>query len=175
MEKNGGFLTEFWSDSKPEKNNFLKRNRIIAGMSEATVVIESGEKGGSLVTADLAIGYNRDVFAVPGRPEDQFSAGTNHLIRTQKAHLLTSAADLIYHLNWDLEEPPPSGIQKKLFVQLDSAEQKVLAELEKAGKSKLDDIAMKSGLAVGLTASVLLSLEMKGVVRPLPGKYFEPI
>ncbi|NER09867.1 DNA processing protein [Muriicola jejuensis] len=175
MEKNGGFLTEFWSDSKPEKNNFLKRNRIIAGMSAATVVIESAEKGGSLVTAEMANGYNRDVFAVPGRPEDQFSTGTNHLIRTQKAHLLTSAADLIYHLNWDLEESPPSGIQKKLFVQLDSTEQKVLAELERAGKSKLDDIAMKSGLAVGRTASVLLSLEMKGVVRPLPGKYFEPI
>ncbi len=175
MEENGGFLTEFWSDSKPEKNNFLKRNRIIAGMSTATVVIESGERGGSLVTAEMANGYNREVFAVPGRPGDQFSEGTNRLIKTQRAHLLTSAADLIYHLNWDLEEPAPIGIQKQLFVQMDETEQEIFSQLKKEGRSKLDDIAMRSGLPAGKTASALLSLEMKGAVRPLPGKFFEAI
>lgn len=175
VETNGGFLTEFWSTSKPERVNFLKRNRIIAGMSQATVVIESGKKGGSLVTADLANDYNRDVFAVPGRPGDVYSEGTNRLIKSQKAHLLTSAADLIYHLNWDLEERPTPGVQKKFFVELDDAEQHVYSHLKEEGKEMLDDIAIKSGISVSRTASVLLSLEMKGVVRPLPGRFFEVI
>lgn len=175
VEENGGFLTEFWSTSKPERNNFLKRNRIIAGMSEATIVIESGEKGGSLVTAELANGYNRDVFAVPGRPSDLFSQGTNTLIKTQKAQMLTSAADLMYYLNWDLEEKTQPGIQKKFFVQLNPEEQKIFSQLEAGGRLKLDEIAMKSDLPIGKTASALLSMEMKGVVRPLPGKFFEAI
>jgi len=103
MEHNGGFLTEFWSSSSPEKENFVKRNRIVAGMSEATIVIESAEKGGSLITANLANDYNRDVFAVPGRTTDKYSQGCNELIKTQRAQLITSAADLIYCLNWQLE------------------------------------------------------------------------
>lgn len=96
VEKNGGFVTEFWSTSNPDRENFLKRNRIIAGMSEATIVVESAEKGGSLVTADIANSYDRDVFAVPGRAQDKFSSGCNNLIKQQKAHMITSAADLIY-------------------------------------------------------------------------------
>ena len=100
--KKGGFYTEFWSTSNPERENFLKRNRIIAGMSEATIVVESAEKGGSLVTADIANSYNRDVFAVPGRTTDKYSIGCNNLIKQQKAHVLTSAADLIYLLDWEL-------------------------------------------------------------------------
>ncbi|GGD49476.1 DNA-processing protein DprA [Muriicola marianensis] len=175
VEENGGFLTEFWSTSKPERNNFLKRNRIIAGMSEATIVIESGERGGSLVTAEMANGYNRDVFAVPGRPSDLFSEGTNALIKTQKAQMLTSAADLLYHLNWDLGAKPQPGIQKQFFIQLDAEEQKIISQLEEGGRLKLDDIAMKSGLPIGRTASALLSMEMKGAIRPLPGKFFEVI
>ena len=87
MEKNGGFFTEFWSTSNPDRENFLKRNRIIAGMSEATIVVESAEKGGSLVTADIAHSYNRDVFAVPGRATDKYSVGCNNLIKQQKAHV----------------------------------------------------------------------------------------
>ena len=104
MEEKGGFMSEFWSSSNPEKENFVKRNRIVAGISEATIVIESAEKGGSLITANLANDYNRDVFAVPGRTSDKYSQGCNNLIKTQKANLLTSAADLIYILNWDLEK-----------------------------------------------------------------------
>ena len=175
VERNGGFLTEFWSSSKPERINFLRRNRIIAGMSEATVVIESGAKGGSLVTADLALDYNREVFAVPGRPGDILSEGTNGLIKAQKAHLLTSAADLVFHLNWDLEERPREVVQKQLFVEMDVTEQQIYACLQKEGKQLLDDLSLKNGIPVGKAASVLLGMEMKGMVRPLPGKYFEAI
>ena len=175
VERNGGFLTEFWSSSKPERINFLRRNRIIAGISEATIVIESGRKGGSLVTADIADSYNRDVFAVPGRPGDPFSEGTNILIKRQKAHLLTSAADLVYHLNWDLKERTSTTIQKKLFVELDTIEQSIYTQLQRGGKQLLDEIAMGSKNPVFKTASALLSMELKGIVRPLPGKCFEAI
>lgn len=173
VERNGGFITEFWSTSKPERINFLRRNRIIAGMSEATVVIESGFKGGSLVTAELANSYNRDVFAVPGRPGDLYSEGTNSLIKTHKAQLLTSAADLVYYLNWDIEERTPTSVQKRLFVEMDTSEQTIYSHLQQRGKQMLDDIAMNCGMPVGKTASVLLSMEMKGLVRPLPAKYFD--
>jgi DNA processing protein len=121
MEQNGGFLTEFWSDSNPEKENFVKRNRIVAGMSEATIVIESAEKGGSLITANLANDYNRDVFAVPGRISDKYSQGCNNLIKTQRANLMNSAADLIYILNWDIDDKntKTKTVQKQLFVNLE--------------------------------------------------------
>ncbi len=175
IEKNGGFLTEFWSTSKPDRENFLRRNRVIAGISEATIVIESAEKGGSLVTADIANSYNRDVFAVPGRPNDQFSTGTNALIKQQKAHLLTSAADLVYHLNWDLQKKLTDAIQKQLFVELDETEHSIYSFLQQEGKQLLDDIAMGSQLSIFKTASTLLSMELKGLVRPLPGKQFEAI
>ena len=104
IEENGGFFTDFWSTDNFDRNNFLKRNRIIAGLSEATIVIESAEKGGALVTADIANSYDREVFAVPGRPTDKYSSGCNNLIKAQKAHVLTSAADLAYILNWELDE-----------------------------------------------------------------------
>lgn len=175
IEQNGGFLTEFWSTSKPDRENFLRRNRIIAGISEATIVIESASKGGSLVTADIANSYNRDVFAVPGRPNDPFSAGTNTLIKQQKAHLLTSVADLVYYLNWDLQKKLTDPIQKQLFVELNETEHSIYSFLQEEGKQLLDDIAMGSHLSIFKTASTLLSMELKGLVRPLPGKQFEAI
>jgi DNA processing protein len=174
IERNGGFITEFWSNSKPERINFLRRNRIIAGISEATIVIESGEKGGSLVTADIANSYNRDVFAVPGRPGDPFSEGTNTLIKRQKAQLLTSVADLVFHLNWDLQRQP-AVVQKQLFIDMDETEHSIYSQLQEKGKLMLDDIALGIQLPVFRTASVLLSMELKGLVRPLPGKSFEAI
>ena len=125
MEENGGFMTEFWSTSNPDKENFVKRNRIVAGLTEATIIIESADKGGSLITANMANDYNRDVFAVPGRTTDKYSQGCNHLIKTQKANLLTSAADLIYMLNWELEEKKQAPVQKQLFVSLEGDEQKI--------------------------------------------------
>ncbi len=175
IEKNGGFLSEFWSTSRPEKENFLKRNRIIAGMSMATVVIESAEKGGSLVTADLAHGYNRDVFAVPGRAEDLYSRGCNNLIKQQKAHLITCAADLLYLLNWDIEPSKPKAVQSRLFVELESTEKRIYDYLLNDGKQQLDSIAASCHMPVFKVSSTLLGMEIKGVVRPLPGKLFEAI
>lgn len=175
MEEKGGFLTEFWSTSNPEKENFVKRNRIVAGMSEATIVIESAEKGGSLITANLANDYNRDVFAVPGRISDKFSQGCNNLIKTQRAHLLTSAADILYILNWELQPKEEKVIQKQLFITLENDEQKLYDYLIKNGKQLLDVIALDCDLPVFKTASILLNMELKGVVRPLPGKLFEVV
>ena len=174
MEENGGFMTEFWSSSSPERENFVRRNRIVAGISEATIVIESAEKGGSLITANMANEYNRDVFAVPGRASDKYSFGCNTLIKTQKAQLLTNAADLIYNLNWDLETTSKS-VQKQLFVTLDNDEQKVYDFLLKNGKETLDDIALECDFPIFKISGILLNMELKGVIRPLPGKYFEAI
>ncbi|WP_375325960.1 DNA-processing protein DprA [Flagellimonas sp. GZD32] len=176
LVQNGGFITEFWSTSNPDRENFLKRNRIIAGMSEATIVIESAEKGGSLVTADLAHGYNREVFAVPGRSTDKWSKGCNDLIKYQKAHLLTSAAELIYLLGWDIEpKKEVSTVQKQLFVELDDTEQSIYSYLQLNGKQLLDTVALECNLPIFKTSSTLLNMEMKGVIRPLPGKMFEAV
>jgi DNA processing protein len=175
MEQNGGFFTEFWHTSNPDKENFVKRNRIVAGMAEATIVIESAEKGGSLITATLANDYNRDVFAVPGRVGDKFSAGCNNLIKTQRAHLLTSAADLIYIMNWQLEPKKTKSVQKQLFVSLEEEEQKVYDYLFQKGKELMDIIAIECDFPIYKTSSILLNLELKGVIRPLPGKLFEAI
>ena len=174
MEQNGGFMTEFWSDSNPEKENFVKRNRIVAGISEATIVIESADKGGSLITANLANDYNRDVFAVPGRITDKYSQGCNNLIKTQRAHLLSSAADILYILNWDMDKKEKT-IQKQLFIDLEPVEQKVFDFLQKNGKEQMDIIALTCELPIFKVSSILLNMELKGVVRPLPGKLFEII
>lgn len=176
MEQNGGFITEFWSNSNPDRENFVKRNRIVAGIAEATIVIESAEKGGSLITANLANEYNRDVFAVPGRSTDVYSQGCNLLIKTQRANLLTSAADLVYMLNWDMPESgKEKNIQKQLFVELNEEEQKIYDYLQKNGKQLLDIIALDCDFPVFKMSSLLLSMELKGVIRPLPGKMFEAV
>ena len=175
MEQNGGFMTEFWSTSNPERENFVKRNRIVAGMCEATIVIESAEKGGSLITANMANDYNRDVFAVPGRISDKYSQGCNNLIKTQRAHLLNSAADLIYILNWDLEQKVSKPIQKQLFVSLTEEEQKIYDYLENKGQEMMDIIALDCDFPIFKISSLLLNMELKGVIRPLPGKLFEVV
>ena len=176
VKKHGGFLTEFWSTSNPVRENFLKRNRIIAGLTEATIVIESAEKGGSLVTADIANSYNREVFAVPGRTTDSQSAGCNNLIKYQKAHLLSNPLDVAYMLNWQLEdEEVQPSIQKKLFVELDNDEKAIYNYLKQNNKQLLDVIALECNLPTFKTASILLNMELKGVIRPLPGKLFEVI
>ena len=175
MEQNGGFLTEFWSTSKPDKENFIKRNRIVAGISEATVVIESAEKGGSLVTANLANDYNRDVFAVPGRVSDKYSQGCNNLIKTQRANLMTSAADLVYMLNWELQRKSQKAVQKQLFISLTNEEQKIYDYLQKTGKEMMDIIALECDFPIYRMSSILINMELKGVIRPLPGKIFEAV
>ena len=175
MEKNGGFFTDFWSSDKFDRNNFLKRNRVIAGLSEATIVIESAEKGGSLVTADIANSYNRDVFAVPGRTTDSQSVGCNNLIKHQKAHMLTTPLDVPYILNWELEEANKPAIQKQLFVELDATEKTIYAYLKENEKQQLDVIAINCNLPIFKVASILLTMELKGIIRPLPGKLFEVV
>jgi DNA processing protein len=174
VEQNGGFMTEFWSSSNPDKENFVRRNRIVAGMSEATIVIESADRGGSLITANMANDYNRDVFAVPGRVTDKYSQGCNNLIKTQKANVLTSAADLIYILNWDIQKETKS-VQKQLFVSLDEDEQKVYDYLLKTGKELMDIIALRCDFPIYKISGMLLNMELKGVIRPLPGKLIEAI
>jgi DNA processing protein len=174
MEQNGGFMTEFWSTSNPDKENFVRRNRIVAGMTEATIVIESADRGGSLITANMANDYNRDVFAVPGRVTDKYSQGCNNLIKTQKANVLTNAADLIYILNWDIKKEV-KPVQKQLFVTLDDDEQKVYDYLLKTGKELMDIIALHCDFPIYRISGLLLNMELKGVIRPLPGKLFEAI
>lgn len=174
IEQNGGFMTEFWSSANPDKENFVKRNRIVASIAEATIVIESADRGGSLITANIANDYNRDVFAVPGRTTDKYSAGCNNLIKTQKANVLTSAADLIYILNWDIKEES-KAVQKQLFVSLDNDEQKVYDYLLKTGKELMDIIALECEFPIYRISALLLNMELKGVIRPLPGKLFEAI
>jgi DNA processing protein len=177
MLENGGFLTEFRTTSNPDKENFVRRNRIVAGMTEATLVIESAEKGGSLITAHFANEYNREVFAVPGRITDKYSSGCNTLIKTQRAHLLQSAADIRYHLNWDIqhEVPQKKGVQKQLFVQLEESEQLLYDYLFQNGKESLDTIALDCQMPVFKVSTLLLNMELKGVIQPLPGKIFEAI
>ena len=175
LQENGGVLSDFWSKTNPDRENFIKRNRIVAGISEASIVIESAKKGGSLITADIANSYNRDVFAVPGRSKDIFSQGCNDLIKYNKAALLTSVKDLEYFLNWKLQHVPPKTIQKKLFIELSDTEQIICKFLQENGKQSIDLISLHCQIPVFKAAPVLLDLELKGAVRPLPGKMFEAI
>ncbi len=178
VERHGGFYTDFWSTDAFDRNNFLKRNRIIAGLSEATIVIESAEKGGSLVTADIASSYNREVFAVPGRITDSQSIGCNNLIKYQRAHLLSNPLDVPYILNWRLEnetEATNQPIQKQLFVELDENERRIYNYLKENDKQLLDLIAVECKIPTYKLAGILLNMELKGVVRPLPGKLFEVV
>jgi DNA processing protein len=175
IHKNGGFLTEFWQNDQPLRENFLKRNRIVAGMSEATIIIESAEKGGSLVTADIANSYSRDVFAVPGRTTDLYSKGCNDLIKNNKAAILTSAKDLIEMMNWEGPLNIKKPIQKQLFVELTDNEQMLYDFLLQNGKELIDLISLNCKLPIHQTTSLLFNLEMKGMVKPLPGKLYEAI
>jgi len=174
MEVNGGLMTEFWSGTNPDKENFVKRNRIIAGLSEATIVIESAIKGGSLITADLANSYNRDVFAVPGKLLDKYSTGCNNLIKTNRAALFSSVKDLSYLLNWDLETKQ-KPIQKQLFVNLDGDEAIIYNFLQTQDKQQLDQIALYCKTPIHKTVSILFNLELKGLVKPLPGKIYKVV
>jgi len=171
----GGLLSEFWLGTPAEPMNFVRRNRIIAGLSEATIVVESAIKGGSLITADLAFGYNRDVFSVPGRPGDVSSQGCNLLIRDQKAHLLQSAAEFVEVMNWNEEKNAPNFAHPAPIRQedLEDDEKPVVAFLAERGEQLLDDISVGCQLPVQSVASVLFQLEMKGLVTPLPGKRYQ--
>ena len=172
MEQNGAVVSEFRSGTKPDRENFPKRNRIVAGMADAILVIESQRTGGSMITADLGFGYGRDVFAVPGRPGDKQSEGCNFLIRQNKASLVESATDVKFLMNWK-EEIKPKQIQKQLFVELSPIEELIIKKLKEQGKMPLDVLCLNVGLTVSSSSMPLLNLELNGLVRTLPGKLIE--
>jgi len=175
MLENGGLISEFWHSDIVDRNNFLKRNRIVAGLSEATIIIESGKKGGSLVTADIANSYNRDVFAVPGRASDIYSLGCNNLIKRNQAALITSATDIIEMLQWETQEKKTTNKQLNLFVDLNEDEQKIFDFLQEKGKTSLDEMAFQLKMPISQAAQNLLNMELNGVVAGLAGKMFEII
>ncbi len=172
MILNGGLITEFPSLTKPDRENFPMRNRIIAGMSDAVIVIEAGAQGGALITADLANSYNRDVFAVPGRIGDPHSEGCNNLIKTNRAALVQSAADIKYILNWDRPLVSRKTAQRQLFIQLAPDEEMIVDILRNDGEQEIDSLMFKSGLLPSKAASALLNLEFEGIIRCLPGKVY---
>lgn len=167
----GVILTEFMSSDEFKRQNFIQRNRIIAGLSQATVVIESAAKGGSLTTAEYANSYNREVFALPGRIGDKYSEGCNHLIKTHRAALLQSADDIEYILNW--EAPKEAVKQKQIFIELNDNEKKILSALKYGETAMVDQICRNTGMPVYQVSSILLDLEFKGLIRSLPGKMYE--
>jgi len=171
MLLNGGLLTEFGQGVKPDKHNFPKRNRIVAGMADATIVIETAAKGGSMITAELAYNYNRDLFAIPGKTTDSKSAGCLKLIQQNKAILLTDATHLMQVMGWH-HHPPKKKITKELFIEL-SADEQVLVELLKAKDTlHIDEIQLKSGLSSSSIAAAMLNLELQNVICALPGKLY---
>lgn len=170
---NGGLVTEFMSETNPDRENFPKRNRIIAGLADATLVIESAKKGGSLITAEIANSYSRDVFAVPGKIGDAYSEGCNYLIKTNKAHLVNSAADINYIMNWDVKQTQSKPIQKELFLDLNEDETKIKKAFESAELLSIDSINAQTDLSSSTIAITLLELEFKGVVKALPGKIYK--
>jgi DNA processing protein len=172
MLGNGGLLTEFLSGTNPDRENFPKRNRIVAGMSDAVVVVESGRKGGALITADLANSYNRDVFAVPGKIGDEMSKGTNQLIKTNRAALVETAADIAYVMGWD-DKPVVKKAQPELFVSLNEEEKKVLNVLQSKEEMSIDQIILMSGFPSSKVAAILLNLEFENLVQSLPGKLYK--
>lgn len=172
MLQNGGLLTEFMQTTKPDKHNFPKRNRIVAGIADATIVIETAIKGGSMITAELAADYKRDVFAVPGRVTDSKSAGCNYLLKTGKAVLLTDARQLTETLHWTQQQKKIKQ-QKELFADL-TANETIIAQLL-AGKEvvHIDEIFLKSGLTSSNIAAGILNLELQGIITSLPGKLYK--
>lgn len=172
MVQQGGLLTEFLSETNPDRENFPKRNRIVAGIADATIVIEAGVKGGALITAEIANSYNRDVFAVPGRIGDEFSAGCNNLIRTNRAALVQSAGDVKYIMNWDAPHALVSPVQRELFISLSADEENLLSILKQRGDCGIDMLCQETQLMPTKVASALLNLEFEGIVKCLPGKVF---
>ena len=175
MCENGGLLTEFISGTNPDRENFPKRNRIVAGICDAVIVIEAAKKGGALITAGIANSYNRDVFALPGRVNDTYSEGCNHFIKTNQADVITSAADLEYKMGWEKTETTvkTKNLQRQLMLELLPEEQLIVSFLNANGKQNIDSINLSAGLQASKVASTLLTLEFKGIVKSLPGKIFE--
>jgi DNA processing protein len=171
MIANGGLLTEFRSESKPDRQNFPSRNRIVAGISDVIIVVESGIKGGSLITAELANSYNKDVFAYPARVTDSKSEGCNFLIKNNKAGLVTCANDIIESMGWKKKSVTVKK-QRELFIELTPDEKIVVNILQAQEQAHIDELFIKSKLNTSAVAAALLMLEMQGIVGSFPGKIY---
>jgi DNA processing protein len=171
MLLNGGLLSEFRKDTLPDKHNFPRRNRIVAGIADCTIVIETAASGGSMITAELANGYNRDVFAVPGKVSDSKSTGCNYLIKNNKAVLITSAEDVIEEMGW-IPKKVKAKQQKELFITLTADEQIIVDLLRQKDGLHVDELFLKSGLTSSTVAAAILNLEFENVVASLPGKMY---
>lgn len=173
MLHQGGLLTEYMTQSRIEKMNFIRRNRIVAGMADAVVLIESAAHGGGLVTANIANDYNRAVFAFPGAVGAPYSEGCNQLIRRNGAALITSAADLLESMGWQmdtaLQKAKENGIERSLFLDLTDEEKLVVDVLGQCGDLQLNQLSVKTNITIGQVTALLFQLEMKGVVRPMAG------
>ena len=175
MTENGGLLTEYLSGTTPEKVNFVRRNRIVAGISDATIVVESAEHGGALITAELASTYNRDVFAFPGRITDEFSEGCNKLIARQKATMILNADEFLKSMNWKQEssEAKTNDGQQELFPQLTPEEAAIVEVLRHCDSKQVNQIVVETGLNFHTVSSCLYELEYKGVVMLLGGARYK--
>ena len=174
MIEQGGLLTDFMTGDEPDRQNFPKRNRIVAGLADATIVIETGIKGGSMITAELANGYNKDVFAFPGRIKDVKSEGCNYLIRKNKAALISHANDLIEFMNWEEKKGEPK-IQRSLFVKLTAQEEKIMNVISEKESIHIEEICAACALKSSEIASAILNLELQSVIQALPGKRYKRI
>lgn len=172
MLENGGLVTDFPSETKIDPSNFIRRNRIIAGLADATIVVESAAKGGALITAEIASSYNRDVFAFPGRAGDVYSKGCNQLIRNSGANLIEGIDDLEFFMGWE-KSSKNQVVQSSLFVELTADEEKIVALLRENGELFIDQISTVLTIPVSRISSMLLTLEFKNVLVALPGKMYK--
>ncbi|KAA6349701.1 hypothetical protein EZS27_002861 [termite gut metagenome] len=174
MLEHGGLLTEYVSGTTPDKYNFVSRNRIIAGISDVTIVVESAMKGGALITADIAGSYHRECFAFPGRADDSLSQGCNYLIRSNKASLIQSAEDFVQAMSWDTQsQQNTKHIQRNLFPDLSDDEQRIVDLLEKQGNMQINQLVVASNIPVHKMSAMLFELEMKGILRVLAGGMYQ--
>lgn len=173
MLSHGGLLTEFLTNTNPDKMNFVRRNRIVAGISDATIVVESAARGGSLITADIAQSYARDVFTFPGNVNSPYSEGCNKLIRDNKAALITCAEDFVNAMGWEQDNKVKAarakGIERQLFPELTAEETRIVELLQKNNDLQLNIIAIQTGLPIGSVSALLFSLELKGVIKLYAG------
>jgi DNA processing protein len=173
VQQGGGIISEFFSGTKPDKHNFPLRNRIVAGLADATIVVETAVKGGSMITAKLADSYSRDVFAVPGRVNDSKSKGCNQLIQYNKAILLTDADQLLQVMGWEERKKDTAPQQREFFIELTPEEKQVVQLLKEKEMVHIDEINLRSGLSNSFIAAAILNLELQGVIATLPGKMYK--
>ena len=174
MVQCGGLLTEYLSHTEPERQNFLQRNRIVAGISDATIVVESADKGGALVTANITNSYSRGCYAFPGRVGDTYSAGCHRLIRNNQAAIITSATDFIEHMLWDVKQGhKEKPIQRTLFPELNTEENRIVSLLEQhADGLSINTLTVETGLPVHRLSAILFELELRDIVRPVAGSIY---